>query len=171
MGVFIIFLMVVFFVGIVFLRIKINKAKYRAQQTILNKAGLGHSNMISVTDDVMEKGKLKKFLENHPTYTEESIKQLIKDFAMEIVNQNLIHSAEQKVRDELINDTKITRYSNMQIVGCSINGYNENAGLFMAKVTFSNNKDEYMMFLRFKLSGDKIILTKYQMQKGAVVGF
>lgn len=31
--------------------------------------------------------------------------------------------------------------------------------------------EKYMMFLRFKLSGDKIILTKYQMQKDAVVGF
>ena len=171
MGVFIFFLVILFFVGLIILRIKLNKAKYRAKQTILGKAGLGQSNMNSVTDDVMEKGKLKKFLENHPTYTEDSIKQLIKDFAIEIVSKNLTHSADQKVVEKLSNDSKISRFSNMQIVRCSINGYNEKAGLFMAKVTFTDNRDEYLMFLGFQLSGDELTLTKYQVQKGAVVGF
>ncbi len=164
-------LFIVFFVIFIIISNKINNARYRAKQTILGKAGIGNSNIISATDSAMEKGKLKKFLENHPTYTEDSIKQLIKDFAVEITHQNLTHSAEQKIIDKLSNDSKITKYSNMQIVGCSINGYNENARLFMAKVTFSDNRDEYMMFLRFQLSGDELILTKYQMQKGVAVGF
>lgn len=49
--------------------------------------------------------------------------------------------------------------------------YNENASLFGGKVTFTNNRDEYYMFLRFQLSGDELKVVKYQMQKGAAVGF
>ena len=120
---------------------------------------------------LVEKGKMKKFLENHPTYTEESIKELLKSFATEIVNKNLTHSAEQKVIDKLANDNKISKYADMDIVRCNIHGYNEKAGLFMAKVTLTNGRDQYMMFLQFNLVGDELTLVKYQVQRGDVVGF
>ena len=170
MGILVFIIVVAIVIGLIFLNVKMSNLKYRAKQSVLNKVGVGQSNMVSTTDDLIEKGKLKKFLENHPTYTEDSIKQTLKDIALEIVNKNLTHSADPKVIEKLSNDVKITKYSNMQIVGCSINGYNENAGLFMAKVTFTDSRDEYMMFLRFQLSKDELILTKYQVQKGAVVG-
>ena len=154
-----------------FLKFKLNNARYRAKQTVLNKVGLGQSNVVAATDNAMEKGKMKRFLENHPQYTEDSIKQVIKDFAMEVVNGNLTHSADEKVIEKLANDSKIRKYAGMQIVGCTLYGYNEKAGLFVGKVTLSDNKDEYMLFLRFQLEGDELRLTKYQIQTGAVVGF
>lgn len=64
-----------------------------------------------------------------------------------------------------------TKHSTMQIVGCSLFSYPERGNLLIGKVTFSDGKDEYMMFLRFNLIGDECKLIKYQMQKGAVVGF
>ena len=51
-------------------------------------------------EELVEKGKMKKFLENHPTYTEESIKELLKSFATEIVNKNLTASFDEKLNEE-----------------------------------------------------------------------
>ncbi|CDA16928.1 MAG: hypothetical protein U0O04_07065 [Clostridia bacterium] len=163
--------LVAFFVGVFLIKRKIDQLKYRARESVYNKVGLGDSQITSVTDEMVEKGKMKKFLENHPTYTEESIKELLKSFATEIVNKNLTHSAEQKVIDKLANDNKISKYADMDIVRCNIHGYNEKAGLFMAKVTLTNGRDQYMMFLQFNLVGDELTLVKYQVQRGDVVGF
>ncbi len=165
------FLLLIFIVLMIFIVIKVNGLKYRAKQGVLNKVGLGSSNINSATDSLLEKGNLKKFLASHPTYTEESLKQLLKEIAMEVANRNLTHSADEKVLSKLAEDNKVTKYSNMQIVGCSLFSYVERGNLLVGKVTFSDGKDEYMMFLRFNLIGDECKLIKYQMQKGAVVGF
>ena len=124
-GVIFTLLMIVMVVGLIFIRTKMNNMKYRAKQTILNKAGIGNANINSVTDDLLEKGKLKKFLENHPAYTEESLKQHIKDIAQEIVNQNLTHPADDKVLEKIAKDQRLARFAKMQMVGCSLVGYVE----------------------------------------------
>ena len=108
--------LVAFFVGVFLIKRKIDQLKYRARESVYNKVGLGDSQITSVTDEMVEKGKTKKFLENHPTYTEESIKELLKSFATEIVNKNLTHSAEQKVIDKLANDNKISKYALLIVV-------------------------------------------------------
>ena len=162
---------ILLFVGGIFLVGKINKGIYRAKQTVLNKVGVGDSNINSMTDDILEKRKLEKFLENHPTYTEESIKKIIEEFVNEIVNQNITHKVDSKILEKNSTDSRMEKFRSMQIKRCSLSAYNENAGLFIGKVTLSNGKDEFMMFLTFQLSGDDLILTKYQIQKGAVVGF
>ena len=164
-------IVLVLFVGIIFLRGKINKTVYRAKQTVLNKAGIGDSNIDAMADGILDQGKMKKFLENHPAYTEESIKELIKEICIEVANRNLTHRADSKVTEKLATDSKITKYANMDVKRCNVTAYNEKAGLFIAKAILSDGKDEYWMFLTFQLSGDELTLTKYQMQKGAVVGF
>ena len=56
------FLLLIFIVLMIFIVIKVNGLKYRAKQGVLNKVGLGSSNINSATDSLLEKGNLKKFL-------------------------------------------------------------------------------------------------------------
>ncbi len=162
---------IVFIVVMIFLISKVNKFKYRAKQTVLTKAGIGSSQVGAMADGLVEKRQLKKFLENHPTFTEESFKQEIKNIAQEIANKNVMHPADDKVLNKIANDGKLEKYSNMNIVGCSIVGYVERNGYLTTKATFSDGRDEYMMFIYFNISSGEFRITKYGLQKGAVVGF
>lgn len=168
-------LIFIFVIGLcallIFISVKINNLKYRAKQSVLNKVGIGDSNVSSASDKIIEKTILNKFLQNHPSYSEESIKSLIQDIALQIVNRNLSYDAEQEVIDKIPNDSKLDKFNGKEPKRVNLNAYNEKYGLFGGKVVFSDNRDEYELYLRFKLTGDNLKVTKYQIQKGMVVGF
>ena len=149
----------------------INKALYRGKQQVLNKVGVGDASISNKVDDVREQGKLSKFLENHPSYTEESIKEYLKTVALEAVNKNYQHPADEKTIEKLMKDSKLDKMASMQIENASVNLYNENAKLLGGKIVFSDGRDQYWLFLRFEINGDEFKLNYCQMQKGMVEGF
>ena len=57
----------------------------------------------------------------------------------------------------------------MQFVRCNINYY-ANSKL-SAIVTYTDNRDEYNIYLNCSIIEEQIQLERYQISKGAVVGF
>ena len=66
-------------------------------------------------------------------------------------------------------DSKIEKLQSMQFKRINITGYNSQR--LNAMAVYTDNKDEYNMYLIFNILGNEIQLMKYQISKGSVVGF
>lgn len=167
---FIVFLIIaLIFVGFIFINIKINNLKYRAKQQVLKNTGISSSDINAGITGSLEKRHLQKFLEEHPSFTEESVKDLLKQYTIQIFNKNSINEFSQAVYEKMQKDSKLDKMQSMKFSRTNINYY-ENSKL-NAIVVFTNNRDEYNVYLTCSILGDRIQLDKYQISKGAVVGF
>ena len=88
MGFFVFLVIVLIFAGFIFINVKMNNLKYRAKQQILKDTGISSSNIDEGFMNSIEKKTLEKFLGEHPEFTEESIKKLLEQIAMDLVNKN-----------------------------------------------------------------------------------
>ena len=153
----------------VFINIKINNFKDRAQQEILKNTGISSSNINEKLTNNLEKKYLEKFLEEHSEYTEESIKELLKQYSIQLFNKSLTNEFSQDVQEKIKNDSKLDKMQNMEFKRANINYYGNPR--LNAIVVFTDNRDEYNVFLNCNIVDNKIQVSKYQITKGAVVGF
>lgn len=163
---FIIFILVI--VVITFISIKLSNFKYRAKQEILKGTGISSSEINSGITGTFEKKHLGSFLNEHPNYTEESIKELIKQYATSIISKDSISEFSEEVCKKMQKDSKIEKLQSMQFKRINITGYNSQR--LNAMAVYTDNKDEYNMYLIFNILGNEIQLMKYQISKGSVVG-
>jgi NH3-dependent NAD+ synthetase len=167
---FIVFLVIVLiFAGFIFINIKINNLKYRAKQQILKNTGASSSDISAGITESFEKKHLQKFLEEHPNFTEESIKDLLKQYTIQIFNRNSINEFSQEVYEKMQKDSKLEKMQSMEFRRTNINYYGNSK--LNAIVVYTDNRDEYNVYLTCSVLDNKIQLDKYQISKGAVVGF
>lgn len=156
-------------VGIVFISIKISDLKYRAGQQILKNTGISSSDINAGITESFEKKHLQKFLEENPSFTEESIKNLLQRYTTQIFNRNSINEFSQVVYEKMQKDTKLDKIQTMEFRRTNINYYGNSK--LNAIVVYTDNRDEYNVYLNCSILGNRVQLDKYQISKGAVVGF
>lgn len=167
---FIVFLVIILiFAGFIFINIKISNLKYRAKQQVLKNTGISSSDISAQFTESFEKKHLQKFLEEHPDFTEESIKDLLKQYTVQMINKNSSDNFSQAVCEKMQNDSKLEKMQTMEFKRSNINYYGNSK--LNALVVYTDNRDEYNIYLYCNIVDDKIELDKYQISKGAVVGF
>ncbi len=168
-GIIILIIIVLGIVGFIFVSIKINNLKYRAKQHILKNSGLSSSDISSEITSSFEKKHMQNFLAEHPNFTEESIKDLLKQYTVQIFNRNSINEFSETVSEKIQKDSKLDKMQTMEYRRTNITAYGNSK--MNAVVVYTDNKDEYNIYLRCSILGDSIKLESYQISKGAVVGF
>ena len=167
---FIIFIVIaLIFAVFIFINIKIGNLKYRAKQQVLKNKGISSSDISAEITGNFEKKHLQKFLEEYPSFTEESIKDLLRQYTVQIFARNSINEFSQAVYEKMQKDSKLDKMQTMEFRRTNINYY-ENSKL-NAIVVYTDNRDEYNVYLNCSVLGNRIQLDKYQILKGAVVGF
>lgn len=169
MGIFIVLIIIVFVIGFIVINIKIGDLKYRAQQHILKDTGLSSSEINAGITNTFEHKYLEKFLLEHPSFTEESIKNLLNQYVTRIFNKDSMNEFSQTVYEKMQKDTKLEQFKNMEFKRVNLNYYGNQR--LQATVVYTDNKDEYNIFLVCRILGDKIQVDKYRIDKGSVVGF
>lgn len=168
MGV-IIFLIIVVIVVMAIISIVTSNFKYRAKQHVLKNTGASSSDISAGINGAFEKKSLQKLLTDYPNFTEESIKELLKQYTEQIFNRNSMSEFSQTVCEKMQKDNKLDAMKNMEYRRTNINYYKDS--IFSAIVVYTDGKDEYNVNLQCSISGDKIQINKYQIARGAVVGF
>lgn len=154
---------------LIFISIKISNLKHRATQHILKNTGISQSDITAGINSGFEKKYLERFLQEHASYSEDSIKDLLKQYTIQIFNRNAISEFSDKVCEKMQTDSKLDKMKEMEFRRISISYYsNSKLG---AIVVYTDNKDEYNIALSCNVIEDKIQVEKYQINKGAVVGF
>lgn len=166
MGFIIVIIILVLFV---FVNIKLNNFKERAKQEILKNTGLSSSDISTGVTNSVEKKHLENFLREHPEYTEESIRELLKEYSIKLFNKNLTDEFSEELKDKAISDSKLDKMQAMEFKRANINYYGNSK--LNTIVVFTNNRDEYNVYLYCNIIDGKIQVNKYQITKGAVVGF
>ena len=136
---------------------------------MLKNTGISSSDISAQITENFEKKHLQKFLEEHPNFTEESIKDLLKQYTVQLFNKNSSDVFSPVVCEKMQNDSKLEKMQTMEFKRSNINYY-ENSKL-NSIVVYTDNKDEYNIYLYCSILDNKIQLDKYQIAKDAVVGF
>ena len=167
---FIVFIVIaLIFAGLIFICIKIENLKYRAKQQVLKNTGISSSDINAGITGSFEKKHLQKFLEDHPSFTEESIKDLLKQYTIQIFNRNSINEFSQVVYEKMQKDSKLDKMQTMEFRRTNINYYGNSK--LKAIVVYTDNRDEYNVYLNCSILGNRIQLDRYQISKGEIVGF
>lgn len=169
MGFFIFLIIVVILGGIIFIQIKISNLEHRATQHILKDTAISESSINKSIYQGFEEKHLEKFLQENPNYTEETIKQLLKEYSVKLINKQTTNNFSSEIYEKIQNDNKLTKMQNMYFKHINITRYQEQK--LNAIVTYTDNKDEYNIVLFCKITENGIIIEKYRTEKGAVVGF
>lgn len=165
----IVIIVILLIVGYIFISIKMNNLRYRAEQHVLKDTGISSSNINSGISKGLEKKYLEKLLEENSNFTEESLKALLKEYVNNIINRESINEFSQAVCEKIEKDSKINKIKDMSFKRVNINYYGNSK--LNAIVVYTDNRDEYNIFLRCTISDEKIKLDKYQISRGVVVGF
>ena len=123
MGVILLLAVVLVFAGFMFIIIKIANLKYRAQQHILKNTGISSSDICAGITGSMGKKYLQKFLYDYPSFTEESIKDLLKQYTVQIFNKNSIDEFSQAVCEKIQRDSKLDKMQSMEFRRANITYY------------------------------------------------
>lgn len=166
---FLIIIILLGFIGFIFINIKLGDLKHRATQQILKNTGISSSKIESKVEGSVEKRHLNKFLEENESFTEESIRDLLKQYTVQLIKKESIKEFSQPVFEKMQKDSKLDNMKNMQFVRASINYYGKPK--LNAIVVYTDNRDEYNIYLYCNMVGEIIQLDKYQISKGSVVGF
>lgn len=169
MGIVIILIVIVVFVGFIFISIKFNNLKYRVKQQILRNTGISSSEINAGFTEGLEKKHLEKFLADNPMYTEESIKDLFKSYAESIIKKEARKEFSETVKEKIYKDGKLDKLQSMEYKRANINFY-ANAKLACI-VIYTDNRDEYNIYMNCNIVDGKVVLEKYNISKGMVVGF
>lgn len=169
MGFLILLVIILFFAGLIFINIKMSNLKYRAKQQVLRNTGISSSDINATMTSSFEKKYLEKFLTDNPNFTEESIKELLKKYTVRLFNREAINEFSQAVCEKIQKDSKLDKMRTMEFKRANINYYVGQK--IKAVVVYTDNKDEYNVYLECSILTDEIQVDKYQILKGAVVGF
>lgn len=169
MGFLVLLIIVLFIVGFIFINIKISNLKYRAKQHILKDTGASSSDIGATITTGFEKKHLERFLEENTNFTEESIKDLLKEYTVQLINRNSIDEFSETINEKMQKDSKLEKIKNMQFRRVNIMSYGNSK--LNAVVVYTDNRDEYNIYLICDVIDNKIKLDKYRISKGAVIGF
>ena len=160
---------ILFFAILIFIAVKVDNIKRRAVETMLKDTPLSASNRSNFRSSAQESMFMKNFLDKHPEYTEESLKELIKNYADQIINKNVIPEMEEKVTTKMQNDNKLDKLLNMEFVRTNLVAYINDC--FTGTATFSDGKDEYELNICIQEKEKQLKIVSYRIGKGIELGF
>lgn len=169
LGFLILVIVILVIVGLMFIQIKMNNFSDRVRQQALKGTGMSSSEIDAGIKEGMEKKQLERFLEEHKSFTEETLKDMLKEFTIQIIQRNSIKEFSSKVCEKVQNDSKIDKLQNMQFKRVNISHYNDSK--IKAIAVYADNRDEYEIYLDCSLLNDTINLDMYQVCRGNVIGF
>ena len=169
MGILIFLIIIGIFVAFIYVNVKIQNLKGRAIKQVFRNNGVSF-NLNEEISKGFEKSGLKKFLEDNSTFTEESIKEILQQYINKIIEKNSISEFSEGVCQKMQNDSKIEKLKNMQFVRVNITQYNSNTKKLVGNVVYTDNRDEYNVFLICNVMGEKIKLENYRINKGEELG-
>lgn len=141
----------------------------RIRGTILKDTPFSESSQVGFIDSAVEVGYKNKFLQEHPEYTEESIKNLVYQYVVQLFNKNPLNEFAPSIHKKMQKDSKLDKLKNMQYVRSSFAFYG-NSRLSM-KLIFSDTRDEYIVQVGCLLKPGAIEFHNYYISRGAVLGF
>lgn len=169
MGFLVLLAIIVFLVGFLVITIAIGNLKHRARQHFLKDTGVSTAEISAGLAQNFVKKHLQKFLQEHSNYTEESIKDLLNQYTIQLMNRNTINEFSETVCQKMQTDSKLDKMQKMEFKRVLITYYG--SPRLNATVVYTDNKDEYNVYLTCNIVDDKIQVEKYQIAKGSVVGF
>ena len=160
---------ILFFAVLLFISIKLGNLKQRAKQHVLKNSGLSTSDFSAGIASSFEKKHLEKFLSEFPSFTEESLKDLLKQYSVQLFNRNEMNEFSQNVNEKMQKDSKLDKMQTMEFRRTTISYYA--ASKLNATVVYTDNRDEYELFLGCTMVDNQIQVDSYRISKGAIVGF
>ncbi|BBF43847.1 hypothetical protein lbkm_2535 [Lachnospiraceae bacterium KM106-2] len=163
-------IIVLLFVALIaFIGIKVNNLKTRAREHLLKGTPISDSNIHAGMSNMMEKKHVTKFLNEHPNYSEQSIKELLHSYAEQIMHRNTLPEFSEKVVSKMQGDKKLDKIQTMQFKRTTFIAYGAN--ILAADVVYADRRDEYGIMLNCRVNGDQITVDKYRSDKGDALGF
>lgn len=154
---------------IVVVSIKVGNLKHRAVQHALKDTSLSDSNLSAQFGNVLGKKSMEKFLSDHASYTEQSLKDMLMKDTQDIFSKTAGDELTGDVVEKMQKDSKLDKMKSMEYKRAYLNFYkNEKMGAF---VVYSDGRDEYNVFLSCLVDEDNIKVQNYRINKGATVGF
>lgn len=168
--IFLVIIIIVILLAIyMFISIKVDKLKYRAEQHILKETPFNRANIDATMDGAIGGELIKKFLADFPHYTQESLFQLFQKCAENIRSKNRIEIMSEKVTQKMGNDKKIEILAQKQYKRMSMTAYGR--GRLNVSIIYADARDEYNLSLFFKIQEKTLLLDEYVIQKGNMLGF
>lgn len=165
-----IFLIIVAVIALfIFINVKIGDLKYRAKQHILKNSGISSSDISAGITGSFEQKYIQRFLIDYPNFTEKSLKELLKQYTIQIFSRTSVEQFSQNVCEKMQTDAKLDKMKMMDFRRINITSYS-NSKLNVVAV-YTDGKDEYNVYLICSVLENKIYLDKYRIAKGNVVGF
>ena len=107
---------------------------------------------------------IKKFIEEHPSYSEATIKEYFKIVSSNIMGRNEMDCFSENVKSKVLSDVKIEKIGKTQFINANLISYTKRK--YICLVTLSNNKGKYMMTLFGTINNNGFdIVVKYTIQK------
>lgn len=162
-------IVILFFAITIFITIKIANLKARAKQHLLKNTGFSYADVSGKVAGAMDDTKAKKFLNVHPEYTLESLKDLIKDYTTQMINRTAIKELSPKVVEKMQKDSKLDKIATMELKRVNISASNEK--YLSGRAVYTDNRDEYEFELSMSYTESGFIVERYYIYRGAEVGF
>lgn len=155
--------------GYIFIKIKINNLRYRAEQHVLGGMGLGSANINAAINASQEQGALTKFLAENPSFTEKSLKDTIYAYALNIINGQNNNLMSPKVLEEMAKDSRLEIMRPMTFVRINLLAYRSNK--MSAIAVFTDSKDEYQLMINLSIQNGQLYIESFDSMKGMTKGF
>ena len=152
-----------------FYKYKNKWSQRKSKTTNFKKYGISSSDINASINSGFEKKQLENFLAEHINYTEDSIKEILRQYATQIFNRISINEFSQEVCEKMEKDSKLDKMKTMQYVRTNILKYGNSK--LNTCVVFSDTKDEYIIYLFCNIIQEKIQVENYRISKGAMLGF
>ena len=165
-----ILLLIIFVVVVAFVGVKVNNLKTRAKNHILKNTGLSDSEISATAYGALGKRYLGKIVADHPSFTEDSVKETAIGFAQDIMNKNSNPAFSDKVVEKMgRGNEKLEKMKSMEFSRVDVPMYMNN--MFSALVIYNDKKDEYMINMQCKFNGEEIKVNSFDVSKGSSIGF
>lgn len=107
---------------------------------------------------------IKKFIEDHPSYSEATVKEYFKIVSSNIMGRNEMECFSSNVRSKILSDTKIEQIGKTQFISANLMSYTKKK--YICLVTLSNMKEKYTMTIFGTINNNGFdIVEKYTIQR------
>lgn len=107
---------------------------------------------------------IKKFIEDHPSYSEATVKEYFKIVSSNIMGRNEMDCFSSNVRSKILSDTKIEQIGKTQFISANLMSYTKKK--YICLVTLSNMKEKYTMTIFGTINNNGFdIVEKYTIQR------
>lgn len=164
-----IILIIIFIIIMIVINIVIGNLKYRAKQHVLGKVGLSNADLYSKMNSMQEEGALTRLLKDYPNFTEQTVKDTLYTFALNIINRQNNGYMSDKVINKMNSDGKLDKFRELSFSRVNVLNYRNNQAYVIA--IFANSTDEYQITMNFTINNRLFYIISYDTMHGMTKGF